>query len=179
MNVKRLTEEEKRNKVGETIYMNCGMQAVITYLNNKVDIGIRFKDGTEINHVKYNDFIRGQINNPNIKRANFQDRKGETRLMKCKMRATIIEYFGTNDITVRFEDGTIVYHKTYCSFKNGSIRNPNYHLGETKKMTCGMNATIIRYGSSYDIDIEFEDGTIVRNKVYSAFKKGNIKNPNV
>lgn len=46
-------------------------------------------------------------------------------------------------------------------------------------MNCGMEATIIRYGEYADIDVRFEDGTIVEHKVYSAFKKGGIANPNI
>ena len=38
--------------------------------------------------------------------------------------------------------------------------------------------TIIKYRKSEDIDIQFEDETIVKNKTYNNFKKGNIKNPN-
>ena len=39
--------------------------------------------------------------------------------------------------------------------------------------------TIIRYNLYNDIDVQFEDGTIVKNKSYDAFKKGAIKNNNV
>ena len=51
-------------------------------------------------------------------------------------------------------------------------------LGETRTMNCGMEATIIRYGNATDIDVRFEDGIIVKNRTYDAFKKGNIDNPN-
>ena len=30
--------------------------------------------------------------------------------------------------------------------------------GEKKMMNCGLEATIIRYGSNKDIDVQFEDG---------------------
>ena len=47
-------------------------------------------------------------------------------------------------------------------------------LGETRMMNCGMKATIIRYGNNTDIDVCFEDGTIVEHKTYNAFEKGRI-----
>ena len=47
-------------------------------------------------------------------------------------------------------------------------------LGETKMMNCGMKATIVRYGRYEDIDVRFEDGSMVEHKAYSAFKKGEI-----
>lgn len=46
-------------------------------------------------------------------------------------------------------------------------------------MNCGMNASIIRYDGSHDIDVMFEDKTIVKNKTYRQFKNGNIRNYNV
>lgn len=79
------------------------------------------------------------------------DRVGETRVMNCGMKATIIRYGGYNDIDVRFEDGKVVVHKAYDKFKKGSIAHPNIkafaeaRLGETRMMNCGMEATIIRY----------------------------------
>lgn len=51
-------------------------------------------------------------------------------------------------------------------------------LGKTKMMSCGMEATIIRYGGATDIDVHFEDGTVVKHKTYRAFKKGYISHPN-
>ena len=37
--------------------------------------------------------------------------------------------------------------------------------------------SIIRYNSVHDVDIEFEDGTIVKNRSYKNFKKGRISHP--
>ena len=51
-------------------------------------------------------------------------------------------------------------------------------LGETRRMSCGMKATIIRYNNAHDIDVRFEDGAVVEHKEYSKFKKGGIANPN-
>ena len=51
-------------------------------------------------------------------------------------------------------------------------------LHETRKMNNGMIATIIAYRNSKDIDIQFEDGTIIYNKTYKEFKKCQIGNPN-
>ena len=41
----------------------------------------------------------------------------------------------------------------------------------------GERMTIVRYGNKNDIDIQFDDGTIVEHSVYCNFKKGSIKNP--
>ena len=52
-------------------------------------------------------------------------------------------------------------------------------VGETRVMKCGMEAIIIRYGGATDIDVRFEDGTVVKNRWYGNFKKGEIANPNI
>ena len=41
----------------------------------------------------------------------------------------------------------------------------------------GERMTIVRYGGARDIDVQFDDGTIVEHKRYSHFKTGSIKNP--
>ena len=41
----------------------------------------------------------------------------------------------------------------------------------------GERMTIVRYGGARDIDVRFDDGTIVEHRYHSAFKRGLIKNP--
>ena len=171
------------DRLGETRMMNCGMEATIIRYNTNKDIDVRFKDGTLVKHRQYREFKKGEIANPNIK-ASAENRLGETKMMNCGMEATIIQYKNAMDIDVRFEDGSMVKHKSYSKFKKGEIANPNIkvsaenRLGETKMMNCGMEATIIRYGKYTDIDVCFEDGAMVKHKAYSAFKKGYIAHPN-
>lgn len=173
-----------KNRLGETRMMNCGMEATIIRYGGSADIDVRFEDGIVVEHREYREFEKGGIINPNIK-ATAKNRLDETCMMNCGMKATIIRYNGVRDIDVRFEDGTVEEHKAYGPFKRGEIANPNIKtsaencLGETRMMNCGMEATIIRYGGYKDIDVRFEDGTVVEHKGYSAFKRGEIANPNV
>lgn len=166
-------------RLGETKMMNCGMEATIIRYGGSADIDVRFEDGIVVEHREYREFEKGGIINPNIK-AFVKDRLGETRMMNCGMKATIIRYGGCNDIDIRFEDGKVVVHKKYDQFKKGEIANPNTkvsaenRLGETRMMNCGMEAAIIRYGGATDIDVRFEDGTVVKHGVYGNFKKGEI-----
>lgn len=163
------------NCLGETRMMNCGMEATIIRYGKHTDIDIRFEDGTVVKNRRYGEFKIGTIVNHNI-----NPRLGETRIMNCGMKATIIRYNGVRDIDVRFEDGKVVVHKKYDRFKKGEIANPNTkvsaenRLGETRMMNCGMEAAIIRYGGATDIDVRFEDGTVVKHGVYGNFKKGEI-----
>lgn len=50
------------------------------------------------------------------------------------------------------------------------------YLGQKIKMNNGMYATCIAFRSTQDIDVQFEDGTIVRHKSSSSFKNGKIAN---
>lgn len=105
---------------------------------------------------------------------------------KNGMMMSIIAYRSYSDIDVQFEDGTIVQGKTMGAYKKGNIRHPEVsahkreitdRTGETIVAHNGMKMTIIAYRSNNDIDVQFEDGVIVRNKSYQAFKKGQVPNP--
>ena len=169
----------KIDRVGETRVMNCGMEATIIRYGKYSDIDIRFEDGKVVVHKAYDHFKKGEIANPNIK-ASAVNRLGETRMMNCGMKATIIRYGNAGDIDVRFEDRAIAKRKGYREFKKGKIANPNIktsaenRLGETWMMNCGMKATIIRYNGVRDIDVRFGDGTVVKYRTYNQFKKGEI-----
>lgn len=171
----------KIDRLGETRMMNCGMKATIIRYGKNTDIDVRFEDGVVAEHKVYDKFKKGKIVNPNIKAS----RLGETRMMNCGMKATIIRYGACMDIDVRFEDGAVVKHKRYSTFEKGEIANPNIKtsaencLGETRMMNCGMEATIIRYRNNADIDVRFEDGGVGEHKRYGEFKKGRIANTNI
>jgi len=169
--------KNKASRLGETRMMNCGMEATIIRYENAMDIDVRFEDGTVVEHKTYDAFKKGTIVNQNIK-ASAENRLGETRMMNCGMEATIIRYGGVRDIDVCFKDGTVAEHKVYNAFEKGNIAHPNTtakaRLGETRMMNCGMEATIIRYGGAADIDVRFEDESVVEHKTYDNFKRGTI-----
>ena len=111
-------------------------------------------------------------------------------------KMTLIAYRCSTDIDVQFEDGTIVCNKSYAHFRKGSIKNPNKkcyiqrthkkshinglsRIGETLIAKNGQKMTIIAYRGYNHIDVQFEDGTIVTDRMYNNFKKREIKNPNL
>lgn len=96
----------------------------------------------------------------------------------------IIGYRNNGDIDVKFEDGTVVPHRRYQDFQKGSVRNPNtlkstnkknIRLGEENISRSGLKIKIVAYRGASDIDVQFEDGSIVTNKTYVNFKKGLIR----
>ena len=210
-----------KDKVGEKVRaLNGQMMTFIAYHSYK-DIDIEFEDGTIVHHKGYKDFQNGEIKNPNFKKGQTSVKMGNTKLEENRKRKlgesrlnnqgynmTISAYTNTDDITVTFDDGNIVEHRTYSDFRKGSISHP-LHRGEYgKRNQTGREAnminfqkekakelrkqrkgesivanngqimTIIKYHHADKIDVQFEDGTIVKDRCYNAFKKGSIKNPN-
>ena len=170
----------KNDRTGETRMMKCGLMAEITVYRKYKDIDIRFEDGQEVHHKQYVQFKKGYIAPPSDPRKT--SRLGESKTMKCGMKAVIISYVSSADIDVRFEDGQIVEHRKYGEFKKGSIAPPidlrfSSRIGEKRMMNCGLPAEITVYRKYKDIDIRFEDGQISEHKRYHFFKKGNIAHP--
>ena len=54
-----------------------------------------------------------------------------------------------------------------------------FRLGQVGVNNQGLKMTIIAYRKAIDLDVQFEDGTIVENRQYDGFLKGTIANPNV
>ena len=171
-------------KLGETIVVN-NMKMTIIKCKTYNDINIQLEDGTIIKHISYKSFKSGDIKYPKHKQIQLQqlNRLNEINRANNGQLMTIIAYRNSMDIDVRFEDNTIVEHKSYNCFKNGQIKNPNYniytnkHLNETITNVNGEKVTIIAYRRYNNIDVQFENGTIVTHKDYSLFKKGKIINP--
>ena len=171
-----------QERLGMRRLMACGMVAEIIQYNKSHDITVRFDDGTIVAHKSYDSFLRGVIGHPDFLTIE-KDRIGERKVMNCGMKAEIIGYQNCHDITVRFDDGTIVSHCVYDCFVKGHIYNPNIlcskKIGEKYLMHCGMYATIIQYNNPNDITVQFDDGAIAQKKSYKSFRKGAIRNPNI
>jgi len=112
-------------------------------------------------------------------------RVGETVTTTCGLKCTIIRYQNNVDIDVEFEDGYVVQHQRYDHFKEGYISHPSEHslrfndrTGETRVANNGEKMTIIAYRDAKDIDIRFDDGTVLTGRDYQDFSAGRIRNPN-
>lgn len=181
------------NRVGETHKAFNGQLMTIIAYRNYEDIDVRFEDGTIVEHIKYNNFQRGYVKNPNHiilpPQQQIKSRVGVKSTAKNGLEMTIIVYRNCNDVDVQFEDGTVVYNVSYGNFIKGKVKHPNInwqinnsktkHIGESTTASNGQNMTIIEWKRTNNITVKFEDGTIVKNKQYSSFREGKIKNPNV
>ena len=97
------------------------------------------------------------------------------------MSMEIIAYRNSDDIDVKFEDGSIARNKAMSSFNSGKIAPPNRLQIKYCNMHVlannGLYMRVKEYRSQKDIDIEFEDNTVVRNKAVNDFLKGRIGHP--
>ena len=164
---------------GEKAVMKNGMEATVIKDNGAFDITVKFADDTIVKTVR-SAWKKGLVKNPSITKGSLL---GESRIMNCGMACIVIDDNGHNDISVRFEDGTVVRHRKRQEFRNGGIDNPNIDrnslIGISKKMKCGMECTVIEDKGANDISIRFEDGYERHHLRREYFKKGTISNPNM
>jgi hypothetical protein len=102
-----------------------------------------------------------------------------TNGINCQgLHFVVVEYKNATNISVQFDDGTIVSGREWKEVGKQSIRNPNYRIGERRKNSQNLYMEIIRYRNASDMDIKFDDGYIACNKSYDSFVKGKVNNPN-
>lgn len=104
-----------------------------------------------------------------LKQRRFNDRTGESRVMKNGLNATIIAYRTKDSVDIRFENGEIVHNREYRHFKNGHIRCPMHveYVEDYAKVTnpnpCDSVTTLM----------DIEDLNLVSGK-YLAYCNGYI-----
>ena len=83
----------------------------------------------------------------------------------------------SSDLDIRFEDGTVVYNKSWQNFRLGKINYKKLNrVGERGTATNGLSMEIIQYTDNNNMVVRFEDGSDVKT-FYSSFKNGNISHP--
>ena len=174
----------KYSLLNKTRIMENGMACTVIQDKGSKDILVKFEDGYERKSNRYN-FNRGKIDNPYFRKGNIL---GKTDVMSCGMACTVIQDKGSRDITVKFEDGTIVEHIRRSYFIEKSISNPSLgqrfsHIykssiqGESKIMKSGIKCTVIKDNGKEKLTVKFEDGTIKENCSRDSFRKGSIIHP--
>lgn len=173
--------------IGMSNAMNCGLTATIIAYRKYKDIDVQFEDGTVRKHVSVMSFVNREI--APERNVTTDDNKekyiGMSRIMNCGVKATIIDYYNYNDITVQFENGEIREHAWLHYFNKGALSPEHYnivlssekYLGQSHLMYCGLKATVIAYRNNSDIDIKFEDGVVCKHKSASNFMSCRIAHP--
>ena len=164
---------ELKDRVGEVNYTSDGKKLTIIAYRNNMDLDIKIEDDIVITNIRYSTFKRG-----NMLTLLQKIRVGEVSYNNNGQKMTIIVYRNFEDIDVQFEDGNIAYHKRYDNFKKGKIANKNSRVGEISFNNKGQKMIIVKYVNCNDIDVKFEDDTVVTHKTYRNFILGNICKPN-
>ncbi len=87
----------------------------------------------------------------------------------------IIKYYDSHNITIQFEDGTIMDKVNFNNLKNGKVKKPFNRVGERHITNDGENTIITEYFNSKNCTIRFDDGTIYKNINYTSLKNGSIR----
>lgn len=173
------------SRVGEQNVAKNGMTMTIIAYRGTFDIDVQFTDGYIAEHRSYRNFRLGDIANPNVIPTAYLKRIGECSRAQNGMMMTIIAYRTNNDIDVRFEDGYVKEHVVYGNFLRGVVKHPDlnmratHQVGDTGIAKNGLAMKIIAYRKANDIDIQFEDGTVVTHTDCHRFDKGSIGHPTI
>ena len=147
---------------------------------------IMFDDGVVRSGISRQAFVQGSVKHPDTKIANNHktNRVGLTKVANNGQKMTITGYRKASDITVEFDDKTVV-NTSWKAWEEGSVFNPNKYkndmadakIGTSVTRDDGQTMTIIAYRKNSDIDVRFDNGYIAKNVSFSNFQKGRIKNP--
>lgn len=165
--------------IGEKSKANNGMEMTIIAYRSSADIDIQFDDGTVVRNKPYKDFLEGNIEKPLCKKI------GEVSYSNSGEKMVIVCYTNNENIAVKFEDGTVVYGRTYNAFKKGEIKKPriekysrnnkhNERIGIESINLNGLKIKIVEYRNSNDIDVKTEDGRVLKHQTFKKFKDGKI-----
>lgn len=112
--------------VGQSRKMKDGLITTVIECRKCDNLVIEWHDHTTLSRVELKEWEAGTIRKP-IKREKVNyGRKyiGQTRVMNCGKKATVIAYQNSNNITVQFEDGWIKEHCRIDKWRQGKIAHP-------------------------------------------------------
>ena len=200
---KYITKASERIGVEST--SRDGKRAQVVSYSTCENFIIRFCDGKEMKLKNWRYFIEGNFNYEKHFKAprNREERIGEKKVMNNGLTAEVIEYRGSHDMDILFEDGekrTGVSWRDFCigniahptihggnvsqRFSTGSVAVPSCyarnHIGDKKIQNRGNEeAEIIEVKDANHITVKFKDGTIVKDRKYEDFIHGAIGKPGI
>lgn len=167
--------------IGESKLMKCGLYATIVRWHNKNDIDVEFDGGLMMKSIQYRRFARGSLS-PTLYYSDEQKQWLADNRPKHGSLQSLTEDFNerfhtqrsTRSIARFCSKNNISSYPRVVSKYSSYPRVVSKHVGETLKMKCGFNATIIEWRSTYDIDVRFENGVVRNSMSYLNFKRRSI-----
>ena len=177
--------------IGRKQKMNCGLMAEIICPSASGKAGyfdVKFEDGVIVNDKDLYNFMKGEVRHPKYTPGYCKIQElakkyvGQRKKNNAGFEMEIIAYHNASDIDVKFDDGFVVYHTRMNQWNKGAIQgSPEQYMlkyiGKTNYAKNGQLMTVIGGNSANDLVIQFEDGTIVKNKAFGNFVTGMIGNP--
>lgn len=131
ININALKTDKYKNKyLNKTNIMSNGMTAKIIDYRKASDIDIQFEDGIIVTHTQMHSFKNGTIKHPfkdctSIRLTErTKQRLNQESISSDGMKAKIIEYNNTHNITIQFQNNTIKSNISYYDFINGIFASP-------------------------------------------------------
>lgn len=187
---KYITKASERIGVEST--SRDGKRAQVVSYSTCENFIIRFCDGKEMKLKNWRYFIEGNFNYEKHFKAprNREERIGEKKIMNNGLTAEVIEYRGSHDMDILFEDGEKRTGVSWRDFCIGNIAHPTIHgvpscyarnhIGDKKIQNRGNEeAEIIEVKDVNHITVKFKDGTIVKDRKYEDFIHGAIGKPGI
>lgn len=194
---------DKSKYIGKVNLMNCGISCkIIDAIGTSSNLTVQFENGEIREGVSYSEFSNGcllpksgmafcRLLEENIMN-NGQTRIREPQLEKYDQDGVKQFYLetaelGSENLKILMKD-ILAYIQSICDVKlyidfnkNATIKTPDSYqrTGKMNVMKNGMQCTIITYRNASNIDVQFEDGTIVKHKRIGNFRGGHIANPNI
>ncbi len=146
-------------------------------------LDVEFEDGYIKKGTFVSQFNEGRVKNPNFTIKDFRNKNkylGQTKELLDGDVITVIDYKNSDHILVKHKDGReeVITEKFLKSNKKLLKECISKYVGYSKRMRNAQVATIIAYRSYEDIDIQFEDGTVVEHISKRLFDYNRVGNPN-
>ena len=171
-----LKRKRKMKREGEENIDRVGQKRVLISYQGNQNVSAQYEDGKTYK-MTYQCFSSGMIPVSRL-RVNHVGEKG---INKQGEELEIIKYRILQDLDVRFDDGTVVEHVTYNMFERGTITRGKRRIskkeqcmGEESTNRWGEHMKIVGYRACRDLDVQFDDGTIVTTS-YDKFKRKTVK----
>lgn len=179
--------ESFKRHIGEKSVNRDGLPMEIVDYRGYQRVDVRFENGYIATNRTLFDFHEGRI-------SCIQSHIGEHYTTRMGLKVTIIADRSPHKVDIKFDDGTILENRNYGDVKAGRIAHPDRYkmslekyIGEEVICKNGLKCTVIkayhersqckRRTSCIFVDVQYEDGIIVKHTAITHFRAGDVRKP--